>query len=86
MSWKTYTQVFRLETTIKGTLLTLKSGLDSIGPAYDTDGKKDVVITGGSASYDVFVSTYFDINSAKLNAEEIMTPQYASRKFKLQTV
>ena len=86
ISWRTYTQAFFFDTTIPGRSLTFKSDLDTIGPAYDSDGKKEVVITGGSASYDVVISAYFDITSAKLKAEEIRNPQYASNKFKLQTV
>ena len=86
ISWRTYTQAFYFDATIPGRSLTLKSDPDAIGPAYDTDGKKELVIIGGSASYDVVVSAYFDITSAKLNAEEIRNPQYASSKFKLQTV
>ena len=85
ISWRTYTQAFYFD-TIAGRSLTFKSDPDAIGPAYDADGNKELVITGGSASYDVVVSAYFDITSAKLNAEDIRNPQYASSKFKLQTV
>ena len=86
ISWRTYTQAFYFDTTIPGRSLTFKSDPDAIGPAYDTDGKKELIITGGPASYGIVVSAYFDVTSAKLNAQEIRNPQYASSILKLQTV
>ena len=86
MSWRPYTQAFYFDTTIPGRSLTFESDLDTIGPAYDTDGNNEVIFPGGSASYDIVVSAYFDVTSAKLSAQEIRNPQYASSAFKLQTV
>ena len=87
ISRRAYSQAFQFQSTILGSSLTFKSGLGTTGPAYDpTDGKTDLFISGHSASYDVVVSAYFDINSAKLNARAIRNPQYASTALELQTV
>lgn len=87
ISRKTYTQAFHFQTTIKGCSLTFKSDLDTTGLAHNpTYGRTDFFMTDHSASYDVVVSSYFDIGSAKLNAKAIRNPQYASTKFDLQTV
>jgi hypothetical protein len=74
------------DTTIPGRSLTLQSGLDTIGPAYDPNGKKEAATTGNPAPHDAAVPTHPDITSAKLNAQEIRILQYPSSTFKLQTM